>query len=489
MSANQLGSSVFHRQCVISRRAFLTHAGCGFGGLTFAWLMYQDTVAADSKEKKKQDPLAARPTILEAKAKNVIWCFMDGGPSHLDLFDPKPTLHRLHGHPLPDSFVRPVTSRGVTAYSPLLSSKCRFKQHGASGVWVSDLYPEIASCVDDIAVIRSCQSEAINHVSAVHMMNCLSGRGGRPSMGAWTVYGLGTENSNLPAFVILSDYPEAPPGGSRNWSTGFLPSVYQGTRFRGNEQPIPNLVQPDGMASEQRRKLDLLRVWNRHHCDLRVENDQLEARIAAYELAYRMQAKAPEAIDLSRETEETKRLYGCDQAVTCTNGTNCLLARRLVERGVRFVQLYFGSGSRWDAHKDLDANHRRYCRESDRPIAGLLKDLKRRSLLDHTLVVWGGEFGRTPMSEGASGRDHNPFGFTMWMAGGGIRGGVTYGATDDIGLYAVENVARVQDVHATILRCLGIDHRRLTYRHDGRRERPTIDDVGMDGQVLWDILA
>ena len=424
---------------------------------------------------------AAAPHF-KSTAKSVIWCFLDGGPSHLDLFDPKPALTRLNGQPLPGTFKRPVTSMGRTAFTPLLGSKRSFKQHGQSGAWVSDWYPEIASCVDDIAFLKGCHADGLNHVGSVCQMNTGSILGGRPCLGSWTLYGLGSACDNLPGYVVLLDYFEDPPGGSRNWSTGFMPATYQGTRFRAGKTPV--LYLEPGTGAGQRSKLDFIQELNRRHRRGREDDSELEARIASYELAFRMQQSAPEAVDLSRETAATKQLYGLDRKETERYGRNCLLARRLVERGVRFVQLYSGSGSKWDAHTDVESNHARYSRESDKPIAGLLKDLKRRGLLDETLVVWGGEFGRTPMSESGKGRDHNPYGFTMWLAGGGIKGGVTHGATDDIGLYAVENRVHVHDLHATILHCLGLDHHKLTYPHNGRDERATING----GKVIKTIL-
>jgi hypothetical protein len=412
------------------------------------------------------------------------------------LFDPKPVLNRLAGKPLPDSFARPVTAMGRTAYTDLLSCKRTFRQYGQSGMWVSDWYPEIATCVDDIAVIRSCTADGLNHVGSVCQMNTGSVLAGRPSLGSWTFYGLGSENEELPGYIVLLDYLDEPPGGHRNWGTGFMPATYQGTKFRDGSTPILHLEPPSSYSSgrgrgrpgsqeRQRAKLDYIRQLNELHRRSRADDDQLEARIAAYELAYRMQSAAPAVIDLSDETETTRRLYGLDLKETAHTGRNCLLARRLVERGVRYVQLYFGSGSKWDAHADMEGNHSRYCRESDRPIAGLLKDLKQRGLLESTLVVWGGEFGRTPMSESGDGRDHNPYGFTMWMAGGGIRGGVTFGATDELGLWAVENKVHVHDIHATILHCCGLDHEQLTFLHNGRDERPTING----GNVIDAILA
>jgi hypothetical protein len=473
-----------HHELAVSRRDFLTRAGGGLGLLALFALQQRKGRAAEEAPEPPPSTLTPRSPHVKPTAKSVIWCFLDGGPSHIDLFDPKPELTKLHGKPLPGSFKRPVTAMGRTAYTPLLASKRHFQQHGQSGLWISDWLPEIATCADDLALIQGCHADGLNHVGSICQMNTGSILGGRPCLGSWATYGLGSASENLPAYVVLLDYPEDPPGGSRNWSTGFMPATFQGTKFRDGATPILHLRPPAGLEPHQRAKLDFLQELNRRHHATRAEDHELEARISAYELAYRMQSSAPEAVDLARETEETRRLYGLDQKATERVGRNCLLARRLVERGVRFVQLYCGSGSKWDAHSDVEANHSRYCRESDKPIAGLLKDLKRRGLLDETLVVWGGEFGRTPMSESGVGRDHNPFGFTVWMAGGGIKGGVTYGATDEIGLYAVEERAHVHDLHATILHCLGLDHKLLTYPHDGRDERATING----GQVLTGIL-
>jgi hypothetical protein len=471
-----------HREVPTSRRDFLLRAGAGFGALALFDLL-ERSARADGPA-HPGSLCAPREPHFPARAKSVIWCFLDGGPSHIDLFDPKPELQKLAGQPLPASFKRPVTAMGRTAHTPLLATKRTFKQHGECGAWVSDWYPEIATCVDDLAIIKSCHADGLNHVGSVCQMNTGSVLGGRPCLGSWSLYGLGSVAENLPGYVVLQDYPEDPPGGSRNWSTGFIPATFQGTRFREGPSPVLYL-QPGASEQRQRAKLDLLKEFNQLHHAQRAEDGELEARIAAYELAYRMQSAAPEAVDLSQETVETRQLYGLDDKKTERNARNCLLARRLVERGVRFVQLYMGSGSKWDAHADVEGNHGRYCVESDRPIAGLLKDLKRRSLLDSTLVIWGGEFGRTPMSESGNGRDHNPWGFTVWMAGGGIKGGVTHGQTDELGLYAVEDRVHVHDLHATILHCLGLDHRRLTYLHNGRDERPTING----GKVIRSILA
>ncbi len=473
-----------HYTSATSRRDFLTRAGAGFGSLALASLLAGDKAFAAPAQ--FVNPAAPKAPQFPAMAKSVIWCFLDGGPSHIDLFDPKPTLTKLAGKPLPESFVRPVTAMGKTAYTPLLASQRKFAQHGQSGIWVSDWYPEIATCVDEMAVIRSCQADGLNHVGGICQMNTGSILGGRPCLGSWSLYGLGSECENLPGFVVMLDNQDDPPGGNRNWSTGFMPASYQGTKFRDGKSPVLHVAPPSASAPErQRSKIDFIQQLNSRHRAERTEDNDLEARIAAYELAYRMQSAAPEAVDLASESSHTRRLYGLDDKETGRNGRNCLLARRLVERGVRFVQLYMGSGSKWDAHSNVEGNHSQHCRESDRPIAGLLKDLKQRGLLESTLVIWGGEFGRTPMSESGNGRDHNPYGFTIWMAGGGVRGGMTYGATDEIGLYAVENKAHVHDIHATILRLMGLDHEALTYPHNGRDERLTITS----GNAIEAILA
>ncbi len=480
-----------HFESAQSRRDFLARAGGGFGSLALWSLLSRDAKAVEadssiSAATQFENPLAAKSPPLPGKAKSVIWCFLDGGPSHLDLFDPKPTLTKLAGQPLPESFPRPMTAMGKTAYTPLMASQRKFKQYGQSGIWVSDWYPEIASCVDDMAVIRSCWADGLTHVGSVCEMNTGSILMGRPSVGAWVLYGLGSVCENLPGYVVLTDYSQEPPGGNRQWSTGFMPSTYQGTKFRDAKAPILHLAPPEGYSDKrQRNKIDFIQTLNQQHLAGRSEDSNLEARIASYELAYRMQAAAPEAVDISTETAETQALYGIDQQDTVANGRNCLMARRLVERGVRFVQLYMGSGSKWDAHSDVEGNHSQYCKETDKPIAGLLKDLKRRGLLDSTLVIWGGEFGRTPMSESGTGRDHNPYGFTMWMAGGGVKPGTIYGATDEIGLYAVENKAHIHDIHATVLALLGLDHESLTFEHNGRDERLTITS----GTVIKEIIS
>jgi hypothetical protein len=354
----------------------------------------------------------------------------------------------------------------------LLECKRTWKQHGQSGLWISDWFENVAQHADDLAVVHSCVSDGINHAGGVCQMNTGSIFGGRPSLGAWVNYGLGTLNQNLPGFVVIKDSEGTVVNGVRNWGSGFMPAVYQGVEFSSEGVPIKHLDNPKGMSDErQREKLDLLATLNRQYGATRTDNTELDARIRAYELAYRMQSEAPQAVDLTKETDETKALYGMDQPETAVYGRNCLLARRLVENGVRFVQLYSGAGSKWDAHKGIESNHGKLCRAVDKPIAGLLTDLKARGLLDETLVIWGGEFGRTPMSEQGDGRDHNPNGFTMWMAGGGVKGGTTIGATDDLGLYAVEDRMHVHDIHSTILHLLGGDHTKLIYQNQGRPER------------------
>ncbi|HEY1337430.1 MAG TPA: DUF1501 domain-containing protein [Bryobacteraceae bacterium] len=450
-------------------------AGAGLGALAVSAMMQ----GAD-----KADPLAPKKPDHTPRAKSVIWLFMEGGPSHIDLFDPKPELQRLAGQPMPASFGKVITAMG-TASNTLMPSTRTWKQYGDSGMWVSDWYPKIAEHVDELALFRSCWADGLNHVGSVCQMNTGSILAGRPSMGAWVTYGLGTANNNLPTFVILTDAGEVI-GGAKNWSSGFLPATYQGTLFRREGEPILDLAPPQSIGDgQQRSRLDLLKSLNRHYGDRRPEDTELEARLASFELAYRMQSAGPEAVDLSRESEATRTLYGMDNEATAKFGANCLLARRLVERGVRFIELYSGSGSGWDAHNDLDKNHSRRCLETDVPIAGLLTDLKARGLLDSTLVVWGGEFGRTPFNEKGNGRDHNPWGFSMFMAGGGIKKGQTIGRTDEIGLRAIERPVHVHDLHATILWCMGLDHVKVTYLHNGRAERPTI----VSGEVVREALA
>ncbi len=458
-----------------SRRDFLLRGGAGFGALALSHLLADNSLFAAPTA--AVSPLAPKPTQFPAKAKSVIFLFMEGGPSHLDTFDPKPALKQHAGKPLPPSFTKGLITAMGEYNSPIFPDKREWKQYGQSGLWISDWCQHVAECADDLAVIRSCWGNGIVHSNGVCQMNTGSILAGRPSLGAWVSYGLGTLNQNLPAFVVMQDNNGTVVNGPRNWGAGFMPAVYQGTRILPGTEPIANLNTPEGVGEPQQLgKLDFLNQLNREHALSRPQQTELDARIAAYELAFRMQAEAPEAVDLSKESEATKQLYGMDEKDTATFGRMCLLSRRFVERGVRFVQLYSGAGSKWDAHSNIEKNHTEHFRETDKPIAGLLKDLKARGLLDSTLVIWGGEFGRTPMSEKGDGRDHNPTGFTMWMAGGGVKGGQVIGATDEFGLRAVEDRLHVHDLHATILHLLGIHHMDLVYKYKGRPERPTLNE-------------
>ncbi len=478
-----------HYETVASRREFLTRTGAGFGALALHSLLVQDGLAAGGSSEGvpggAPNPMRARSGHLSPTARSVIFLFMDGGPSHLDTFDRKPAINQFAGQPLPKTIERVITPMGVSE-NPVLASQRKWKQYGESGLEISDWYAHVGEHADDLCVIRSCWADGLNHVGSVCQMNTGSILAGRPSLGAWVGYGLGSENENLPGFVVLLDNDKEPPGGNRVWGTGFMPATYQGTRFRNGQTPVLHLSPPaeiDGL--QQRSKLDFINEVNRKHLRTRAGDSELEARIASYELAFRMQAEAPAAVDLTQETSETQESYGLNNKATAAFGRNCLLARRMVERGVRFVQLYSGSGSQWDAHTKIEDNHGRLCKSTDQPIAALLKDLKQRGLLDQTLVIWGGEFGRTPMSEKGDGRDHDPHGFSMWFAGGGVKGGQVIGATDDFGLKAVERRAHVHDLHATILELMGLDHTRLIYPHQGRPERPTVNE----GQILDEVFA
>ena len=465
-----------------SRRDFLRRAGGGFGAVALAWMLAQEG-RADGET--PDNPLAPRPPHFPPRAQRVIYLFMHGGPSHLETFDPKPDLQRLWGQPLPSSF-GPVATRRKVATNPLLGTKRTFRRHGQSGIAVSDFLPEIAKCADDLAVIRSCWADSVNHPQAVYQMNTGSILMGKPSLGSWVGYGLGTENQDLPAFVVLPDPGGGIKGGPPAYGAGFLPASYQGTVMRGGSSPILDLKSAGDLSdAQQRGVLDLVGGLNAHHRAARNNDHELTARINAYELAYRMQSAAPDAVDLARESTATKQLYGLDDPITADFGARCLLARRLVERGVRFVQLYSGDVLGWDAHEDVESNHSRMARKTDRPVAALLRDLKARGLLESTLVIWGGEFGRMPMSEQGRGRDHNPHGFCVWMAGAGIKGGTIHGATDAVGLRAEVDRAHVHDLHATILHLLGFDHTRLTFLRNGREERLT----DTSGTVIRPILT
>lgn len=457
----------------LSRRELIFRAGAGFGGLALAALLDRDGLLADAPQ-KRPNPLASRPSHFPAKAKSVIFLFMYGGPSQVDLFDPKPELARCHG--------KPMTGKGqieVFFGNPgnLMASPYKFKKYGESGAEVSELFPHVGARADDLCVIRSLYTTSNNHSPAIFMMNSGNMRPGNPSLGSWLGYGLGSVNENLPAYIVMYDWRGGPIGGAPNWSSGFMPAAFQGTPFRSGSTPIVDLNPPKWVdPHRQRREVDFIQKLNQEHLDAHPGSSDLEARIASYELAFQMQTHAPEAVDLEKESEATKKLYGIGEKTTDYFGRQCLTARRLVERGVRFVQLYSGGGHQqesWDAHYGLDENHRLHCAETDKPIAGLLADLKARGLLDETLVVWGGEFGRMPISQSAIGRDHNPHGFTMWLAGGGVKGGQVIGATDEFGYKAVEEPYSVHDLHATLLHALGLDHRKLTYYYGGRDQRLT----------------
>ncbi|KAA5538910.1 DUF1501 domain-containing protein [Roseiconus nitratireducens] len=465
-----------------NRREFLLNAGGGFGALAMSALFPPSGVQARSAEPRSQrwhDPSRQR-------VKRVIWLFMHGGPSHVDLFDPKPDLARLAGQPIPESFGAVKTRRKV-ASNPLLGPIKPFRRRGQSGLEVSDFLPEIGRFADDLCVIRSMHGDSVNHPQSVYQMNTGSILMGRPSVGSWVAYGLGSENEDLPGFVVLPDPAGGLKGGPPAWGNGFLPASYQGVTMRAGTQPILHLQPPRGFDGDQQRKaLGVANYLNQQHLRGRAGDDELAARIEAYELAFRMQSSAPELVDLAQETEATHRMYGTDRAETRDYGQRCLLARRMIERGVRFVQVYSGDTNGWDAHSDVLKNHTAHCAATDRPVAGLLQDLKQRGLWDDTLVIWGGEFGRMPMSESGKGRDHNPWGYTIWMAGGGVKAGMAHGATDPVGLRAVEKPVHIRNFHATLLHLLGIDHEDLSYYHNGLDERligPT-DDVEIVPEIL-----
>ena len=471
-----------HYRKACSRRDFFTRAGSGLAAVALAQMMQEDALAAAIAS---GDPMAPKKPHHPPTAKSIIWLFMEGGPSHVDLFDPKPKLQEMAGQPLPESMKPKFTAMPGTSKNGLMPSKRSFQQYGQSGIWVSDWYPNVAQHVDEMTVIRSCWTDGINHLGGVTEMNSGSILSGRPSLGAWVNYGLGSANRNLPSFVVMLDDKD-PIGGVKQWGAGFLPAAYQGMQFRQGDTPLLHLKPPNGMTdAEQRNELGLLKRLNEIWAEDKQDDTELDARVRSYELAYKMQSAAPEVVDLSQESEATKKLYGMDQDETRAYGQNCLLARRLVERGVRFVELYCGSGSGWDAHENVETNHSKWCKASDKPIAGLLTDLKARGLLKDTLVVWGGEFGRTPFNEKGLGRDHNPWGFTIWMAGGGVKGGQYIGSTDELGMYAVDRRSHVNDIHATMLWALGLDHLGVTFMHNGRAERPTV----VAGEVIKGVLA
>lgn len=461
--------------CGRTRREFLWQAGGGFAGLALAGLLDQDgflnrqAVAADGAT-PWQNPLAPKPPHFAPKAKNVIFLFMYGGPSHIDTFDYKPAMKGRDNQTIA---VKTFGRGGHKNEGRIVEPRWNFKQYGECGKWVSDLFPHLAQHVDDMAFLHSMTADSPIHGSAMLMMN--SGRilSGFPCLGSWVNYGLGSENQNLPGFVVMLDPTGGPISGAKNWSSGFMPATYQGTTFRTQGAPILDLKPRDGMTrAAQRELLDTLHAQNVEHASIRPGNSDLQARIASYELAYKMQESAPEATDFSQETADTQKLYGLDDPRKKDFGTKCLLARRLVERGVRFIQVYSGGAhndDNWDAHSDIEKNHNYHAYNTDQPIAALLQDLKQRDMLKDTLVVWGGEFGRQPTAEYAkgTGRDHNSYGFTMWMAGGGLKGGVSVGTTDELGSAAVDQPMHVKRLHATILHQMGLDPNKLSYFYSG----------------------
>jgi len=464
----------------LSRRDALRLAACGFGQVALLGLLGEESRGAPSTT-----PLTPKQSHFEPRAKRVIFLFMHGGVSHVDSFDPKPKLTEMNGQPLP--IPKPKFEFAPTGN--LLASPWKFSKYGQSGIEVSELFPEIGAVIDDICVIRSMNGgDQVSHGPALLNINTGSGVFARPSMGAWTLYGLGTENQNLPGFISLS--PSLYHGGAQNYGSSFLPASFQGTRIGDGSTPFQQAVlsnlQPGDEPALQRLQLDLLAQRNRDHLARVGDDPRFEARIAAFEMSFRMQSEAPQVMDLTKESDAVRKLYGVGEEPTDEYGRQCLLARRLIEAGVRFVQVnYSYPRNYWDAHSDLRKNHSSNATKVDRPIAGLLKDLKARGLLSDTLVIFGTEFGRTPAAQGNDGRDHHPHAFSVWMAGGGIKGGITYGQTDEFGYYVAEKKVTMPDFHATILHLLGLDHTQLTYRHAGRDYRLT--DV--HGEVVESILA
>lgn len=472
----------------LSRRELLKRTGMGFGGLALAGLFaerqWADHHVSAGALPAAEGPLAPRKPHFAPRAKRVIHIFANGGPSHLDTFDPKPALDRYNGQPLPSGQFLTERKTGVLMRSPF-----KFQRHGRSGIDVSELFPNVAKHVDDMTVIRSMQADVPNHEPSLMLMNCGDNRLARPSMGSWLTYGLGTENQNLPGFVVLcpKGYPVK---ASENWQSAFLPGTYAGTYVESNKRNLDDLVEyirnSNLSSGEQRRQIDLVQSLNAEQENAHGDDSQLDTRIQSFELAYRMQQEAADAFDLQREPERVREAYG-----DTDHGRQLLMARRLLERGVRVVQVWHGQDQPWDSHDKLEKKHRHLASECDQPIGALLTDLKERGMLEDTLVVWGGEFGRTPTVEmrasggATAGRDHNHYGFSMWLAGGGVKGGYVHGATDEFGYAAVENQVHVHDLHATILHLMGLDHTRLTYRYAGRDIRLT--DV--HGKVVREILA
>jgi hypothetical protein len=468
--------------CHRTRREFLWETGAGFTGLALAGLLSLDKffIGEANATPKFTNPVAPKTPQFPAKAKSVIFLFMYGGPSQVDTFDYKPKLYPLDGKTVP---VKTFGRSGKKNEGRVVGPKWQFKQYGQCGKWVSDLFPHLGTCVDDIAFLHSMVADSPIHGSAMLQMNTGKILSGSPCLGSWVNYGLGSVNENLPGFVVMLDPTGGPISGAKNWSSGYMPATYQATVMRSAGQPILDLSRPEGMSeTSQRRILDTLRDFNSEHLVQRADNSNLAARIATYELAFDMQRHAPEAVDLSKENETTRNMYGLTDPRTADFGRRCLLARRLVERGVRFIQLYAGGAhndDNWDAHEDLVKNHSYHAARTDRPIAALIKDLKQRGLLDSTLILWGGEFGRQPTAENATGtgRDHNSYGFTMWLAGGGVKGGTTVGETDELGSAAVTERCHVKHLHATVLNQMGLDPNKLTYFYGGLDQKL----VGVEG--------
>jgi hypothetical protein len=459
----------------IDRRDFLRKSAFGFGAAAMGSLLARDASSA-------VNPLAPKAPHFPAKAQRVIFLFMTGGPSHMDTFDPKPELTKYDGKPLPESFnVEGLSLQFMKAAgATLMGSPFPFAKHGASGLEISSLFPELAREADELAVIRSCYHESFIHGPALGLLNTGSTLLGHPSAGSWVTYGLGCAADNLPAYMVMTDGAYRA-GAAVSYGSGFLPAIYQGTTMRAEGTPISNLSAPNGVEN-QRAMLDALHIWNGRFQAARPDDSRLSAQLANYELAYRMQTAAPDLIDLSDEPEHIQSLYGLDNKPSAKFGRMCLLARRMAERGVRFIQLY---NNDWDGHDKCADNHKANGAKIDRPVAGLIRDLRQRGMLDSTLIVWAGEFGRTPVMQGSMGRDHNPYGFSVWMAGGGVRGGQAIGATDELGFRAVERKVHIHDLHATMLAALGFDHEQLTFHFEGRARRLT--DVF--GHVVDEVFA
>jgi hypothetical protein len=474
-----------YRPLPLSRRDLLRQCAAGFGGVALTALMQEKSFGAPSAF---DNPLAPKPTHFPAHAKNVIFLYMDGGPSQVDTFDPKPMLDKYAGQD-PRQAMGKLEPTQFDNIGKVMPSPWKFHPRGESGLPISDLFPHVSTVADDLCVIRSMVSKFPEHTSANYFLHTGSGLQGRPSMGAWVGYGLGSVNQNLPGFVVLNG-GLIPPGGLDNFNSGFLPAAYQGSVFKAGANPVANITPTEKNPADQRRKLDLLSELDQASLSDQFSGDgQVESAILNYETAYRMQSAVPELMSIEGETELTKKLYGLDADFknTQTFGTQCLIARRLVERGVRFIELTCpgGNGDRWDQHSRLRDGHEKNCKSVDQPIAGLITDLKLRGMLDDTLVVWAGEFGRTPFAQGNDGRDHNPFGFSIWMAGGGVKGGMAYGATDDWGYKSIDNKVEIHDLHATMLHLLGVEHTRSTFRFSARDMRLT--DV--HGHVMHDIMV